>query len=331
LGAPCATTVGGKAALPGAPTDLGLIGMMAGPLTRSIAEQADVVLVVGAALDHYNSDGARLAAGSTLVRIDRRPASELWDPPARSVVHLTGDAGSLTRALRTAMGPAPAQPDRASLTARLAEESRRVHALAEVEPADGPNPWRVMATLDDLLPDDAYVVVGIGHFWYFVAPYLGAARDRRFHFGSGFALIGQALPLAVGAAVALSEPASTQRPVIAIEGDGSLPMNIQELQTAVRAGIDLLVIVLDNRSYGSEFHKLLLAGLDPATSNLDSFPMDFVAVATAMGATARGADDVEALGRALGELLPLPGVRLIDATIARSVMSEAYERQHGRH
>ena len=41
-------------------------------------------------------------------------------------------------------------------------------------------------------------------------------------------------------------------------------MNPQELQSAVRFGADLLVLVLNNAAYGSEFHKLAIAGLDPA-------------------------------------------------------------------
>ena len=48
-----------------------------------------------------------------------------------------------------------------------------------------------------------------------------------------------------------------------------------------------------------------------------------------MGATARRAGDPEQLREALRELLPVAGVRVIDAQISRSTLSEVYQRQHG--
>jgi acetolactate synthase-1/2/3 large subunit len=105
-------------------------------------------------------------------------------------------------------------------------------------------------------------------------------------------------------------------------------MNMAELQTAVRLKQNLLVIVLNNRGYGSEYHKLLLRGLDARDSAFDD-PMDFVAVAQAMGATARRADDVADVPGALRELLATDGVRLLDVSIALTPMSEVYQRQYG--
>src|SRR5262249_51959875 len=137
---------------------------------------------------------------------------------------------------------------------------------------DGPNPWAVVMALDAALPDDAFVVVGIGHFWYFAVPHLSVGGQRRFAFGHGFAMIGQGLPLGVGVAAAVP-----YRPVVVVEGDGSVPMNLVELQTAVREGLDLVVVVLDNAAYGSEVHKLALSGLDPETAAFEQ-PIDLVAV-----------------------------------------------------
>jgi thiamine pyrophosphate-dependent acetolactate synthase large subunit-like protein len=331
IGAAFATTVGGKSALPDEPFDLGLTGMMASPLARDVARAADVVLVLGAGLDQYNTDGATLGTGATIVRVDVRDPAQLWHPPGAAQVSLTGDLpqvlASLTTALTTAL---PTGPDRvgvrdADLRRRLDDETARRADLTTTPMPDGPNPWAAMAVLSETLPPDAHVVVGIGHFWYFVTPYLSPAPDRRFQFGSGFGLIGQALPLGIGAAVAMA--AGQRRPVVVIDGDGSIAMNIQELHSAVRLGIDLLVVVLDNRSYGSEFHKLAVAGLDPAVSNVED-PIDFAALAGALGAVGRTAADLPALRRELGDLVPRHGTRLLHAAIARTPMSEVYQRQH---
>jgi thiamine pyrophosphate-dependent acetolactate synthase large subunit-like protein len=258
-----------------------------------------------------------------VIRVDIRPPDELWSPSERTT-WVTGNIHEVIPALakqaRAATGLRTAE-----VQAELVAERVRQDALADGRPADGANPWAMVAELDAGLPTDAHVVVGIGHFWYFVAPHLRPATDRRFHFASGFALIGQALPVAVGAAAAIGD----QRTVVAIEGDGSLPMNVQELQAAVRHGVDLLLIVMNNQAYGSEYHKLALADLDVAGSEFDSVPFDVVEISKAMGASARRARDPDQLRTALHELLPLHGVRVIDAEISRSTMSEVYERQHG--
>ncbi|MCW2493271.1 MAG: hypothetical protein JWN47_2635, partial [Frankiales bacterium] len=161
-----------------------------------------------------------------------------------------------------------------------------------------------------------------GHFWYFLAPYLRTNDQRRFQFGCGFALIGQALPLAVGAAVA--EPGGL---VVALEGDGSMAMNLQELQSAVRFGRDLLVLVMNNRGYGSEYHKLVLGNLDTREGTFED-AIDLVAVAQALGVTARRAEDLDSLRDGLNELVGMSGVRLLDVSIAITPMSEVYRRQH---
>jgi len=296
---------------------------MAGPLARAALSEADVVLVAGANLDLYNTDGGRLAAQARIIRIDRRAPEELWNPVPEQVSSLRGELGVVLPALSARLTTTRTGLRTEATVNKLVAERERQLALAGTVPADGPNPWEVVAVLDEELPDDAYCVVGIGHFWYFVAPYLTSSRARSFQFGSGFALIGQALPLAIGAAAAVD-----QRLVVAFEGDGSVAMNLQELQSAVRFGQQLLIVVLNNQGYGSEYHKLLLAGLEPRDGAFDT-PIDVVAVATAMGARALRADSVGSLRSALRTLLAADGVRLLDVAIALSPMSEVYQRQYG--
>jgi thiamine pyrophosphate-dependent acetolactate synthase large subunit-like protein len=247
----------------------------------------------------------------------------MWHP-AGEVIEITADAATaitrLAAELPAGRRPGLRGPETAEL---LAGEPARRAALAAAHPADGLNPWAVIAAIDDAVPDRAHIVTGVGHFWYFVAPYLSARPGRTFHFGYGFGLIGQGLPLGIGGAVA----AGADRPTVAIEGDGGFLMNPQELQSAVRFGADLLVIVLNNAAYGSEFHKLGIAGLDPAAGAFDR-PADLVAVARALGADARRVDTLDELHAGLAAFAASGGVRVLDVGIARSVMSEAYQRMH---
>jgi acetolactate synthase I/II/III large subunit len=326
IGAAFLTTVPAKGCLAAAqdPFDLGLTGTMAYPPARRLARTADVVLVVGAALDAHNTFRGSFFGDARLIRIDIRPPQEMWHP-AGDVIEITADAATAITQLAAHLPPGHQNglrnPETTELLAR--EPSRRA-ALAAAQPADGLNPWAVIAAIDAAVSDRAHIVTGVGHFWYFAAPYLSARPGRTFHFGYGFGLIGQSLPLAIGAAVAATQ---ANRQTVAIEGDGSFWMNPQELQSAVRFGADLLVIVLNNAAYGSEFHKLGIAGLDPAAGTFDR-PADVVAVARALGADARRVDTMDELHAGLAAFAASGGVRVLDVGIARSVMSEAYQRMH---
>jgi acetolactate synthase-1/2/3 large subunit len=328
IGACFLTTVPAKGCLADArdPFDLGLAGTMAHPPTRRLAGSADVVLVAGADLDAHNTFRGSFFGDARLIRIDIRPPAQMWHP-AGDVIEITADAAKaiteLAAHLPTDCTPGLRNPETAEL---LASEPSRRAALAAAQPPDGLNPWAVIAAIDAAVSDRAHIVTGVGHFWYFAAPYLSGHPGRTFHFGYGFGLIGQGLPLAIGAAVAAAV-AGPNRPTVAIEGDGSFWMNPQELQSAVRFGADLLVIVLNNAAYGSEFHKLGIAGLDPEAGAFDR-PADVVAVARALGAAAERVSTMDELHAGLADFSASGGVRVLDVGIARSVMSEAYQRMH---
>ncbi len=306
------------------PFDLGLTGTMAHPAARSVAARADVVLVVGAALDGHNTDRGSFFGDAQLIRIDCRPPAQL-SSLGPLVTDITSGSGAAVAELGKLL-PSGCRPGlrTAETATQLASEPGRRAALAAVVLPDGLNPWAVMATIDAAISGTAQIVTGVGHFWYFAAPYLSGRAGRTFHFGYGFAMIGQGIPLATGAAVAAL---GSQRPTVAIEGDGSFLMNLQELQSAVRFGADLLVIVLNNEAYASEFLKLGIAGLDPAGGAF-SQPVDITAAASALGARARRIRTLTELQEGLAALGPSGGVRVLDIAVSRSVMSEAYERMH---
>ena len=330
LGACFLTTVPAKGCLADArdPFDLGLAGTMAHPAARRLAGTADAVLVIGAALDLHNTSGGTFFGGARLIRIDHRLPVRMWCPDGHlsGVTEITSDAAIAIARLAAQLPPGPRpglrRPETAAL---LADEAPRRAALAVTEPADGLNPWAVIAQIDDAISGRAHIVTGVGHFWYFAAPYLSARPGRTFHFGYGFGLIGQGVPLAIGAAVT----AGPDRQTVVIEGDGSFLMNPQELQSAVRFGADLLVLVLTNAAYGSEFHKLGIAGLDPAAGTF-AHPADIVALSRALGADARPVRTMDELHAGLAAFAASGGVRVLDIAIARSVMSEAYQRMHLR-
>jgi len=128
--------------------------------------------------------------------------------------------------------------------------------------------------------------------------------------------IGQGLPVAVGAAVACPD-----RPVFALEADGSALYTIQSLWTMAREELDITVVIFNNRSYGILNVELARVGAHgagrKAKSQLDlSEPaLDFVQIGTGFGVSSRRVETAEQLTDALARAIPEPGPHLIEAVI----------------
>ncbi|KRD06923.1 decarboxylase [Mycobacterium sp. Root265] len=128
--------------------------------------------------------------------------------------------------------------------------------------------------------------------------------------------IGQGLPVAVGAAVAAPD-----RPVIALQADGSALYTISALWTMAREQLDITVVILNNHAYAILQLELARVGAlstgEKARSLLDlSRPdIDFVAIATGFGVPATRATTAEELAEQFGAALAQPGPHLIDAAV----------------
>jgi acetolactate synthase-1/2/3 large subunit len=130
--------------------------------------------------------------------------------------------------------------------------------------------------------------------------------------------IGQGLPVAVGAAVAAPD-----RPVIALQSDGSALYTISALWTMAREQLDVTVVLLDNRAYAILQLELMRVGASgggpKAQSLLDlSHPdMDFVAIAAGFGVPAQRVTTCEEFATQFKAALSEPGPHLIDVILAR--------------
>jgi acetolactate synthase I/II/III large subunit len=128
--------------------------------------------------------------------------------------------------------------------------------------------------------------------------------------------IGQGLPVAVGAAIACPE-----RPVFALEGEGSAMYTIQSLWTMAREELDVTVVIFNNRSYAILNVELQRVGAErggaKARSQLDLAgpDLDFVAIANGLGVPAVRAETSEDLVAALERAAAEPGPHLIEAIV----------------
>jgi acetolactate synthase I/II/III large subunit len=148
----------------------------------------------------------------------------------------------------------------------------------------------------------------------FAAQSAGAPRHDVLTLTGG--AIGQGLPVAVGAAVACPD-----RPVIALDGEGSAMYTIQSLWTMAREELDVTAVIFNNRSYAIlniELQRVEAQGAGPrAKSQLDLAgpDLDFVKIADGLGVPAVRVDSGEQLVAALERAVSEPGPHLIEAVV----------------
>ncbi len=98
-----------------------------------------------------------------------------------------------------------------------------------------------------------------------------------------------------------------------LTGDGGFAMNIQDLETAVRLGLDLIVVVFNDKSLGMIAIKQIADGYQRYGVDFDN--PDFVALAHSYGATGHRLDDPARFRALLEEAAAAGGVHIIDAPV----------------
>jgi acetolactate synthase-1/2/3 large subunit len=143
---------------------------------------------------------------------------------------------------------------------------------------------------------------------------LGARRHTVLALTGG--AIGMGPPVATGAAVACPD-----RPVLALQADGSAMYTLQALWTQAREGLDVTTVIVANRGYRILAVEMERAGIEepgpviaPLT-DLGSPALDWVALATGMGVPAVRATTTEELTEALATAFAEPGPHLVEAVL----------------
>jgi acetolactate synthase-1/2/3 large subunit len=287
------------------PLYLGMAGLGAAPTVRQRLTDADAMLVIGCRLNEPTSWSDTIPAASTRwAYVDVAPVRREGQPAPDLTV--TADARSFLRAANERLaGKAvlDAERVRSRQDHNVADRSAWESAAAvdtDVDAWSGPgvHPGRVVATLRQVLPDDAILTTDAGNFagW--------AGRGFRFRrpgtfVGPTSGSMGYAIPAAIAASLIHRD-----RPVVALAGDGGAAMTIAELETATRERARIIVLVFDNERYGT----IRMWQADRATGEglaTELGPVDFTAVARGYGARGvrveHDADFEPALRQALAE------------------------------
>ena len=290
----------------------GSIGTRAG---NFCLQNADVIVVLGSRLNirqtSYNWDS--FGKNAWIVQIDVDPA-ELAKPGVQADLKIVADAGNFLDALERGLENVKL-PDYLNWTAWCQDIGQRFAVYKEHHQIAGAplNPYLIVDRVFRRMRTND--VVACGNASACILPFqIGQLQEgQRLFSNSGSASMGYDLPAAIGAAMA--DPTG-QRRVICFAGDGSLQMNIQELQTLKTSGANVVIVVLNNAGYLSiwQTHENFFGrviGATPATGV--EFP-DFNAVAKAYGiATALISNETDLVQ--LDELLTRDGPLLINVIV----------------
>ncbi len=308
LNSPVITTFKAKGQIPDAhPLACGVVGRSGIPVSARFMGEADLLLVFGASFSQHSG-----------ILKDRPTIQVDFDPMALARFHavalpVQGEIGVTAALLTDALdgrpldGEDPRTAVAGEWAAWRAEKARR----AGEDAGRGLASAAVFEALSEAAPTNALIAVDVGNNTYSFGRYF-ECRDQRVIMSGYLGSIGFALPAAMGAWAAAQEEGSPVfgRPVISISGDGGFAQYMGELLTAVKYGMNITHILLNNRELGKISKEQRDARLEVWQTDLHN--LGFAEFAEACGAkgirvTSRG-DLKEVLAAAIAH----PGPALVE-------------------
>jgi thiamine pyrophosphate-dependent acetolactate synthase large subunit-like protein len=293
---------------------LGISGGFSSPLTAELIRDADLIVGWGCALNKWTTrGGGLLGAAASIAQVDIEQsalgAHRRVDVGVHGDVALTaGDVETeLERRDYTSHGYRTE-----AVRSRIGRESRwRDLPYDDISTAATIDPRTFSVWLDSLLPAQRIVAVDSGNFMGYPSAYLSVPDENGFCFTQAFQSIGLGLATAIGAATARPD----RLPVAAL-GDGGFLMSVAELETVVRLGLPMLIVVYNDHAYGAEVHHFA-DGRDEQLETVRFPESDLAAIGRGFGAegvTVRSVRDMDAINDWLSGPRQVPLV--VDVKIA---------------
>jgi thiamine pyrophosphate-dependent acetolactate synthase large subunit-like protein len=321
-GALLATSVCGHGLFSGNPWSVGISGGFSSPVADELISESDVILAFGASLTQWTTKKGRLIApGAVVAQVDIDVPKLGYQMPVQLAVH--GDAKATAQALLAEIEKrAPTQPSPAS-GGGLGGGGRRNNAMRErIRAGDNHHfphpdesskefidPRTLSKAVDAILPADRVVASDSGHFCGWVPRYLRVPNARSSCLSHSFQSVGLGLPSTIGLAIA-----NPGKLAVLGAGDGGFLMSMADMETAVRLGLRMCILVYNDASYAAEVHYF---GRQGFSTDIVKFPdTDFAAIARGYGAraaTVRTLDDLDPVKTWVAE--GAPGVFVIDGKI----------------
>lgn len=173
-------------------------------------------------------------------------------------------------------------------------------------------PQRIVSQIRELLPEDGIVTLDNGVYKIWFARNYKCYQPNTLLLDNALATMGAGLPSAMAAKLI-----NPDKKVIAVCGDGGFMMNSQEIETAVRIGLNMVVIILNDNAYG--MIKWKQEGMGFQNFGLDYKNPDFVMYAQSYGAHGHRITSSQHFTETLNKCLNEDGVHIIDCPVDYSL------------
>ena len=311
---PVACTLMGLGGFPATdPLSLGMVGMHGTYAANLAINNADLLVCVGARFDdRVTGKLTAFAPKARIVHIDIDPTSI-----RKNVAVEVPVVGDCKQALAGIMEICEAKLSGKDWAAEHAEWVRAVAEWKESKPLSyqkngNIKPQQVVEALRELTRGDAIIATEVGQHQMWAAQFYSFTKPRTLLTSGGLGTMGYGFPAAIGAQFALPD-----KMVIAVAGDASLQMNIQELATAVAYKLPVKVVILNNRHLGMVRQwQELFYNHNYSSTNMEAQP-DFVKLAEAYGAEGYRIEKPEDLLPELEKALATPNPAFIDVVVER--------------
>jgi len=296
IDAPIITTFKAKGLVPDShPLACGVLGRSGTPVGSAVMARSDCLLVLGASFSNHT--GIATYVPTIQVDLDRMTLGKFHPVD----VPLWGDIGRTLDVLHEALPEADRPAQRTGIARRVerwrAEKARRA---AIVDGRGRLHPAALFAALSETAPDDAVIAVDVGLNAYAFGHYFECGERQDVLMSGYLGSIGFGFPAAMGAWAATGGA----RKVIAVTGDGGFGQYLAEFTTAVKYGMPILHVLLDNSELG-KISREQISAIRPVWQTELVNP-DFAAYAESCGGRGFRVETANELPAVLAEAIAVP-------------------------
>jgi acetolactate synthase-1/2/3 large subunit len=310
-GIPAAWTIMGLSALPSDhPLNVGMLGMHGNYAPNVLTNDCDVLIAVGMRFDDRVTGRLdKYAKQAKIVHLDIDPAE--IDKNVKTTVPVWGDCKE-TLPLLTSLIEQKLYPQWLQKFKALEQDEIDACIYKELNPSgDELTMGEVVNILNGLTDGDAIIVTDVGQHQMVACRYAKFNQSKSNITSGGLGTMGFALPAAIGA-----KYGAPHRTVVAIIGDGGFQMTLQELGTIMQTGVDVKILILNNRFLGMvrQWQELFHG---KRYSFVDIESPDFVQVAKGYRIDGKTVSRREELRDALQEMLGHDGSFLLEVMVGK--------------